>query len=158
MGPAIPGASGLFGALQLGLSHADKHHMQITPHLQAHLTNFEALACSIAHHPTRFMEIVPDYPSVIGSVDATKQGMGGVLFAPGKPPAMWHARFSEDIQQRIVSTANTAGDLTNIDLEQAGILTHADMATLLFDLWELTLATLNDNVATISRNRKGAIT
>ena len=32
------------------------------------------------------------------------------------------------------------------------------MATLLFDLQELTLATLNDNVAAISRNRKGTIT
>ena len=89
MGPTIPGASGLFGALQLGLSHADKHRMWITPHLRAHLTDFEALAHSIAHHPTRFMEIVPDYhPSVISLVDAAKQGMGGVLFAPVKPPAM----------------------------------------------------------------------
>ena len=85
MGPAVPGASGLFEALQLGLSHADKHHVWITSHLRAHLTDFEALARSIAHHPTHFAEIVPDYPSVIGSVDAAKPGMGGVLFAPGKP-------------------------------------------------------------------------
>ena len=158
MGPAVPGASGLFGALQLGLSHADKHRVRITPHLRAHLTDFETLARSLAHRPTRFAELVPDYPSVIGSVDAAKQGMGGVLFAPGKPPAMWRARFPEDIQTRIVSTANTAGDLTNSDLEQAGVLAHADMATLLFDLRELTLATLNDNVAAVSRNRKGAVT
>ena len=89
MGPTIPGASGLFGALQLGLSHANKHQVQITPHLQAHLMDFEALACSIAHLPTCFAEIVPDYPSVIGSINATKPGMGGVLFTPGKPPAMW---------------------------------------------------------------------
>ena len=158
MGPAILGASGLFEALQLGLTHADKHHMQITPHLWAHLTDFEALACSITHHPTWFVEIVPDYPSVIGSVDAAKQGIRGVLFAPGKPPAMWCTHFSEDIQQRIISTANTAGDLTNSDLEQAGVLAHADMATLLYDLQELTLVTLNDNVAAISWNHKGALT
>ena len=49
MGPAIPGASGLFGALQLGLSHADKHWVWITPHLWAHLMDFQALAHSIAH-------------------------------------------------------------------------------------------------------------
>ena len=147
METAVPGASGLFRALQPGLSHADKHHVQITSHLRAHLTDFEALARSIAHRPTHFTEIVPDYPSVIGSVDAAKQGMGEVLFAPGKPPAMWHTCFPEDIQQRIVSTANTAGDLTNSDLEQAGVLAQADMAMLLFDLWELTLATLNDNIS-----------
>ena len=44
MGPAVPGASGLFGALQLGLSHVDKHCVWITPHLQAHLMDFKALA------------------------------------------------------------------------------------------------------------------
>ena len=95
---------------------------------------------------------------MIGSIDATKPGMGGVLFTPGKPLAMWQASFPPDIQLCIVSTANTTGDLTNSDLEQAGILAQADMATLLFNLWELTLATLNDNIATISCNRKGTIT
>ena len=89
MGPAVPGASSLFGVLQLGLSHSDKHRMWITSHLQAHLTDFEALSHSITHCPTCFAEIVPDYPSVIGSVDAAKPGMGGVLFAFGKPPTMW---------------------------------------------------------------------
>ena len=42
------------------------------------------------------------------------------------------------------------GDLTNSDLEQAGVLAQADMATHLFDLQELTLATLNDNIAAVS--------
>ena len=79
MGPAVPRASGLFGALQLELSHADKHCVQITPHLRAHLTDFEALTQNIAHCPTCFIEIVPDYPSVIGSVDAAKPGMGSAL-------------------------------------------------------------------------------
>ena len=135
-----------------GLSHADKHCIHITLHLQDHLTDFKALAHSIAQHPARFLEIMPDYPSVIGSVDATKLGMGGVLFAPRKPPAMWWASFPEDIQWHIVSTDNATGDLTNSDLEQAGVLTQADMATFLFDIQELTLATLNDHVAAISWN------
>ena len=56
-----------------------------------------------------------------------------------------------DIQHRIISTTNTAGDVTNSDLEQAGVLAQqADMATFLFDLWELMLMTLNDNIATVS--------
>ena len=38
------------------------------------------------------------------------------------------------------------------------MLVQADMATLLFNLHELTLATLNDNVATVSWNQKGSIT
>ena len=101
--------------------------------------------------------MVPDYPSVIGSVDAAKQGMGGVLFAPRHPPTLWRAAFLPDIQACIVSFDSPKGDLTNSDLEQAGILAHADIATSLYDLRELTLSTLNDNSAAVSRNRKGAI-
>ena len=38
----------------------------------------------------------------------------------------------------------------NSNLEQAGILAHADMATSLYNLQELMLSTLNDNSAAIS--------
>lgn len=62
---------------------------------------------------------MPDYPSVIGSVDAAKLGMGGVLFAHGRPPTLWQVTFPEVIQTRIISMVNHAGDLMNSDLEQA---------------------------------------
>ena len=48
MGPVVPGLAGLFGALQLGLSHVDKHWVKITHFLHDHLTDFKALACDIA--------------------------------------------------------------------------------------------------------------
>ena len=95
---------------------------------------------------------------MIGSVDAAKLGIGGVLFAPRKPPAMWWAIFPEDIQCHIVSTDNATGNLTNSDLEQAGVVAQANMATFLFDIQEITLMTLNNNVATISWNQKGSVT
>ena len=98
----------------------------------------------------RLAEVVPDYPSVIGSVDAAKLSMGGILFAPGHPPTLWHATFPPDIQARIISFDNLGGDLMNSDLEQASILAHADVAVSLYDLWEMTLLTLNDNSAAIS--------
>ena len=99
-----------------------------------------------------------DYPLVIGSVDAAKLGMGGILFAPGHPPTLWCATFPPEIQERIISFNNPSGDLTNSDLEQAGALTQADVAASLYDLRELTLLTLNDNSTAISRNQMGAIT
>ena len=89
MGPAVPGSAGLFGVLQLGLAHSDKHWVKINHFLWDHLTNFEALARDISLHPTRLTEVIPDYPSVIGLVDAAKPGMGGVLFALGHPPTLW---------------------------------------------------------------------
>ena len=38
MGPAVPGSAGLFGALQLGLAHSDKHRVKITHFLRNHLS------------------------------------------------------------------------------------------------------------------------
>ena len=77
MGPVILGLAGLFSALQLGLSHSDKHWVKITRFLCNHLTDFKALARNISLQPTHLVEVVLDYPLVIGSVDATKPGMGG---------------------------------------------------------------------------------
>jgi predicted metal-dependent HD superfamily phosphohydrolase len=53
---------------------------------------------------------------------------------------------------------NHAGDITNSNLKQAGVLGQADIAACLFNLRELMLATVNDNVAAVSRNHKGAVT
>jgi len=84
--------------------------------------------------------------------------MGGVLFCPRFAPILWRAPFPTAVQTRLVSFANPHGDLTNSNLEQAGVLVQADVATEQYDLRELTLATLCDNTAAVSRNRKGSIT
>ena len=158
MGPAIPGSAGIFGTLQLGITYANQHHVCITSHLRDHLTDFEWLTQSIATCPTRLAELVPDYLSAIGSVDVAKSGMGGVLFADAQPPLLWCAPFPPNIQSHIVSTINPTGDITNSHLEQAGVLTQADVANTVFDLCNRTLTTLNDNITAISCNKKGAIT
>ena len=106
----------------------------------------------MTQQPTRLAEIVPDYPSVIGAVDTAQVGMGGVLFAKGKHPVMWCTTFLDDIQQCMVTIESTAGDITNSDLEQAGVLAQADITNTLYDLRDCTLATLNDNITAISRN------
>ena len=152
MGPAIPGSAGLFGALQLGITHSDRHRVRVTQHIRDHLNDFETLACDVSRRPTCLAEIVPDYPSAIGSVNAAKTGMGGVIFALGQLPTLWRATFPADIQERIVTTDNMTGDLTNSDLEQAGVLAQANVAVSLYDLRERTLATLNDNTTAISRH------
>jgi hypothetical protein len=71
---------------------------------------------------------------------------------------LWQAAFPPDVQARILSTTNRAGDITNSDLEQAGVLGQANVVASLFDLRELMLVTVNDNMAAVSRNRKVAVT
>ena len=48
MGPVVPGLVGLFGTLQLGLSHLDKHWVKITRFLRNHQSDFDALAWDIS--------------------------------------------------------------------------------------------------------------
>ena len=158
MGAAVPSTAGLFGAMQLGLTHSEKNRVRITPYLCDHLTDFKMLAHSMTQRPTCLAKIVPNYPSVIGAVDAVQTGMGGVLFVKGKHPIMWHTMFPDVIQQCMVTIKNAAGDITNSDLEQAGVLIQADVVNNCYDLQDCTLATLNDNVAAVSHNQKGALT
>ena len=155
---AIPGGRGLFSALQLGLKHADKHRIRVTPHLRNYLNDFETLAHSLVNRPTRLAEIFPDEPVVVGACDAAKPGMGGVIFTAEHPPIVWRAPFPLDIQQEVVTDKNLSGKITNSDLEQAGVLAHQDVICQNFDVRECTLATGCDNTPAVSRNRKGSVT
>ena len=93
---------------------------------------------------------MPDYPLVIGSVDATKSSMGGVLFAKGKQPLLWCAPFPPAIRAHIIFTNNPNGDITNSNPEKAGILAKANVANMVYDLRNQMLTTLNDNITAIS--------
>ena len=116
------------------------------------------LTHSIANQPTHLAKVVLNYPCVIRAMDATRTGMGSVLFASSKHPMLWHMTFPEDIQQCIMTTDNPGGDLTNSDLEQTGVLAQANITNNLYDLHDHTLSTLNDNIAAGSHSHKGALT
>jgi len=81
MVPAIPGARGLFSQLQEALGHPDERK-RIKLHQGAHdaLEDFRWLATDLASRPTRLYELVPQTPTVVGTVDASGLGLGGVLF------------------------------------------------------------------------------
>ena len=125
---AIPGATSLFGGMQLSLMHLDSHL------LHDHLTDFEMLTLSIAHQqPTHLSEVMPNCPCVIDANITTRTKMGGVHFAKGRHPIIWQTTFAEDIQQHIVTIKNLGGNLTNSDLEQAGVLIQANLANNLYN-------------------------
>jgi len=52
MSLVMPGSSGLFSALQVGLKHSDKGRIKLTPHIHAYLQDFERIAQSLATRPT----------------------------------------------------------------------------------------------------------
>jgi hypothetical protein len=83
--------------------------------------------------------------------------MGGMLFVDGAPPLLWCAPFLSYVQARLVYDHNPRGDLTNSDLELAGIVTHQDILAQLVDSRERTFTILNDDSPTVSRASKGSI-
>ena len=85
---------------------------------------------------------------MLGTTDACKHGMGGVLFAHDEAPILWRAPFPPEISDRVASYDNPLGDVTNSDLEQAALI----------DTRNYTIATGSDNTPAIARLQRGSIT
>jgi hypothetical protein len=79
MALALPGARGLFSAMQDTLGRADHNRVHITRHDVWHAAaDIRAIAYSLQSRPTRLQELVPDAPTCVGVSDACQLGMGGV--------------------------------------------------------------------------------
>jgi hypothetical protein len=111
MVPAVPCSAGLFGALQLGLSDADRHQVRITSHLQDHLVDFEMLACST---PLGLRKLCPITPQPLGLWMQPMQGWA-VLCLPwgtpplcGKPPSHRTSKHTSSRPQTVPGTSLTA--------------------------------------------------
>ena len=68
----MPGAQGLFGALQLALNNATGNRVPVNRELKDHLCAFARLAADVGRRPTHLAEIVPQDPSYLGATDAAK--------------------------------------------------------------------------------------
>ena len=120
---AVPAAKGLFSPLQAALIGSDQQ-INITPAIKQSLQDWRALLDEVMTEPTHTEELVKAPPSYVGYCDACKFGAGGVWVSGRKelPPFVWRAAFPEEIQRRVVSFSNPNGDITNSDLEMAGVL------------------------------------
>ena len=155
---AIPGSAGLFGALQLALNRAKGNRIRVTKSLRHHISAFAALAADLSSRPTHLAEIVPQSPSLLGNTDAAKPGMGGVYFDPDEQGYVWRYPFPQDVQRDLVSTDNPKGSTTNSDLEHTGLLAQVSLMGVTHDIRYATISNGSDNIAAVSRVRKGAVT
>ena len=157
MSLAVPGARGLFSALQTGFQQKEaKHRIRIDRNMRTQLDDFKNLARDLHSRPTNLAEIIPDVPSGIGAVDASGHGMGGVLFCPGAPPLLWREAFDNRIRNELVGDDNPTGTITNSDLELAGIIAHNDVLAQHIDVRNRTFSVLNDNIPALVWMEKGS--
>ena len=117
----MPGSVGLFSVLQLALQRSSNGRIRINQNLRFHIDAFASLAADLCNRPTYLAEIVEQDPSLLGTTDAAKPGMGGVYFDETDQGWVWRWPFPLEVQARLVSSDNPSGDVTNSDLEQAGM-------------------------------------
>ena len=91
-------------------------------------------------------------------MDASAAGMGGIWLDALQrlPPLLWCQWFPQEVTDALVSWDNPKGELTNLDLEQAGMVCHPDILAQQYDVRERTLCALSDNTLAIARDQKGS--
>jgi hypothetical protein len=154
---AIPGAAGLFSTLQWALYQAGRNRVRLTRSVRSTLDEFGRLVADLCARPAYLAEIVPELPHLLGATDAAKAGMGGVYFDHTGQGYWWREPFPDRVQRCLATFEHPHGTITNSDLEQAALLAQLDVMSCSHDTQYATLHNFSDNVAAVSRTRKGAV-
>jgi hypothetical protein len=74
--------------------------------------------------PTHCKDVVAGWPNYIGIVDASSDGVGGVVIGElsALPPTVFQFEWPQDISEDLVSFQNPSGKINNSDLEMVGLL------------------------------------
>jgi hypothetical protein len=161
MAAALPGARGLFSALQDALCKADRNRVRITRQAWEVVEDFTAIADALRHRPTRLQELVPTAPAYVGASDACQHGMGGVWFSttdPTQPPVLWRQPFPLQVREALVTADNPRGTVSISDLELTALLAHKDVLASHDDIRERTIWMATDNRAALAWSDKGSAT
>jgi hypothetical protein len=149
----IPAGRALMGPIDKALN-GNKSHIAITSNSFLHecLRDFHTIIKIMCKRPTFCRELIPDTPDYVGYCDASKLGAGGVWMSGKKflPPTVWRLEFPPDIQSRVVSFSNPTGDITNSDLEMAGLLAEFIVLEHIAPLKFAHTAAWCDNTPTVS--------
>ncbi|CAJ1946536.1 unnamed protein product [Cylindrotheca closterium] len=147
----IPGARGLFSPLQEAFrTKTPDHRLLLNAMVHQFLDDFRQLSKTLFDRPTRIAELIPQDPSVIGTTDASGQGMGGVAFLntpSGLRPILWRHRYPKHVQSRLITFDNPRGLLSIGDLELSAMVCQHDVITTAADAWEHTIHSFHDNTA-----------
>ena len=127
--------------------------------IRAALEDICSLTRILGLRPRHVHEIVLDMPRYVGYHNAVAEGAGGVWFHLGDPmpPVVWRVAFLPDISHNIVSLLNSAGSITNSDLELAvEVLAVGALLAKAPVIKHQPIGTLYDNTPTVSWIKKMA--
>ena len=167
MSLALPGARNLFSHMQHALSSKLKGRVALNKGVHDALDDFRWILTDIASRPTRIAELVPLLASAEGHHDASGKGAGGIWFPANQlnprqgysqKPVVWRFEWPRHIIDKLVTSENPSGTISNSDLELAGGLIHLEALAQTFDVRERTLLSKTDNLNTLFWQRKGSAT
>ena len=167
MSLALPGARHLFSHMQHAMSSKLKGRVALNKGVHGALEDFRWMLKDIESRPTRIAELVPLLPSAEGHHDASGLGAGGVWFPSEhlvaregfeSKPIVWRIKWPQYIIDRLVTSENPDGTISNSDLELAGGLLHLEALSQTFDIRERTVLSKTDNLNTLFWQRKGSAT
>lgn len=92
----------------------------------------------------------------LGTTDAAKAGMGGIVYTPTGEPCLWRVEFPSDIQEQMLTDENPDGIYTNSDFELAAMVLHEAILGSHFELKHRTVRTGSDNIPTVAWRNKGS--
>ena len=167
MSLALPGSRNLFSHMQHAMSSKLKGRVNLNKGVHGALEDFRWMLDDIKKRPTRIAELVPLLSSAEGHHDASGHGAGGIWFPSDhliaregfdNQPIVWRLKWPQYIIDRLVTSDNPDGTISNSDLELAGGLLHLEALSQTFDIRERTVLSKTDNLNTLFWQRKGSAT
>ena len=119
----IPSGWALFSPIQIAMRN-DPPFINLTTTLKKIFKDWQYFIKYMKNNLTSVLQLVINYPDYLGHSDSCKLGTGGVWNSGLKPvnPFMWQLRWSQDIQDDLISESNPKGRLTINDLELTGLV------------------------------------
>ena len=160
--PSLYGARNLFSTLQFTLTEAASNRIQLTPLTKA-IKDWVILANTAAQHAVPIHTVVPHPPHVVGTTDASKEGMGGCwtfITNNSSSPihALWRAPFPPEIKAALVSADQKNGTITNSDLELAALIQGSALIAAHSTFPHVNITLVSDNTPAVTWINKESTT
>jgi hypothetical protein len=157
MALAISGAKYNFSLLQQALVQQRGPRIRLTALIRLALNDWKHLLLQLSH-PLPLHSLVPQQPTILAGCDASLHGIGGWLWQPSHPHTvyLWRHPFPSNIQRQVVSSNNPSGSVNNSELELAGIVLSAHLASALSQHPHPTIWCACDNMAAVAWANNGS--
>ena len=121
----VPGTNGLFSPFNRVLAQQPRTvWFRKGSELTTALRDWRAIFKLALTRPTHVKQLAPGDPEVAGIVDASKEGVGGVVFGITYKckPTVFRMEWPEEVRALLQTDDNPGGTITNSDLEMAGLI------------------------------------